>query len=131
MKSLIAALALVSTSAFGSVVGHIHFQKASTWVNAYYSKSLCFNGTEFEAVVTKCMKYGQGDERPCLKYGKIKAVQPQESTRQRCADFAGGDGDCQRWETVRYFQSENILVKFYDQNDNLVRTENITVPSCN
>jgi hypothetical protein len=130
MKSLIAALALVSTSAFaGSVVGHVHFQADSTWVNAYYSKSLCLDGDTFRATITKCVKYSNGDERRCLERAKFQAAQPQSSTRQRCARFE--DDNCAEYITVPYFQSENITVKFYDNDDNLVKTKDITVPSCN
>lgn len=128
MKSLIAAIALISTNAFAGVIGHVHFQKASTWVNAYYSKSLCLDGDTFRATVSMCLEYGQGDERPCLSYGKVKISQPQESTRQRCASHS--EGDCQEWETVRYFQSENITVQFTDRNGNVTGTKDITVPNC-
>ncbi|MCF8059767.1 MAG: hypothetical protein K9K67_10745 [Bacteriovoracaceae bacterium] len=133
MKSLIAALAIVSTSAFaGNVVGHIHFQSESTWVNALYSKSLCLDGDTYKATVTKCMEYGSGDERRCLQYGKIAATQPVESTRQRCASFGGGDDNqCTKWITVSYVQSPNITVKFYNDDNELVKTKKITVPSCN
>ncbi len=130
MKSLIAALALVSTSAFaGSVVGHIHFQSESTWVNAYYSKTLCLDGDTFRATISKCLKWSNGDDRRCVKRGKVQAAQPQASTRQRCASYS--DDSCTSYVTVPYFQSENITVKFYDNDDNLVKTEDITVPSCN
>ncbi|MCR9204352.1 MAG: hypothetical protein NXH75_07240 [Halobacteriovoraceae bacterium] len=130
MKSLIAAIALVSTSAFaGNVVGHIHFQSESTWVNAYYSKSLCLDGDTFRATITKCMEWSNGDDRRCVRRGKVQAAQPQESTRQRCA--SRNDDTCTEWETVRYFQSENVTVKFYNNDDDLVRTKNITVPACN
>ena len=130
MKSLIAALALVSTTAFaGSVVGHVHFQSESTWVNAYYSKSLCLDGDTFRATISKCLQWSNGDDRRCVRRGKVQASQPQESTRQRCASRS--EDGCRAWETVRYYQSENITVKFYDDDNNLVRTKNITVPSCN
>lgn len=130
MKSLIAAIALVSTNAFaGSVVGHIHFQKASTWVNAYYSKTLCLDGDTFKAVVRKCVDWSNDDDRNCTSYKKVMISQPQESTRQRCA--SRNDDRCTSWETVRYFQSENVTVKFYDNDDRLVRTKEITVPACN
>jgi len=132
MKSLIAAIAFVTAAtAFGSVVGHVHFQSESTWVNAYYSKSLCLDGDTFRATITKCAKWSTGDDRTCLKRIKVQAAQPQESTRQRCATGANNDDGCQSYVTVRYFQSENITVKFYDNDDNLVKTEDITVPSCN
>ena len=133
MKSLIAALALVSTSAFaGPVVGHVHFQADSTWVNAYYSKSLCLDGDTFRATITKCVEFSSAsnnDERVCLRRAKFQAAQPQSSTRQRCARYE--EQNCVEYITVPYFQSENITVKFYDNKDNLVKTKNITVPSCN
>ncbi len=142
MKKLLVLLALVSTSAFAlpynakSMSGDkVHFQKASTWVNSYYSKSLCFDGTDFHAVVRKCAEWETSDDnRRCVKYINVNATQPQESTRQRCSSRQGGEDDrCTEWETVRYFQSENKTIKFYRDEDmqDLVKTVKITVPSCN
>ncbi|MEC7275899.1 MAG: hypothetical protein VXV96_06230 [Bdellovibrionota bacterium] len=131
MKKLIVAAALLSSSAFaGSIVGHIHFQSASTWVNAYTSKSLCLDGSTYRATVNKCLRYERdGGERTCVRRGKVAISQPMESTRQRCARMS--DDTCVSYETVRYVQSPNVLVKFYDNDDNLVRTKTVTVPSCN
>ncbi len=130
MKTLIAALAIVSTSAFaGNVVGHIHFQSESTWVNALYSKSLCLDGDTYKATITKCLDWASGDDRGCLEYGKVAATQPMNSTRQRCAKFE--DDRCSEYVTVAYKQSPNITVKFYNDDNDLVKTKKITVPSCN
>ena len=138
---LIVIAALISTSAFAlpfnakSMSGDkVHFQTASTWVNAYYSKSLCFDGENFEATVSKCVKWETSDDnRRCIKTVKYTATQPQESTRQRCAAFSGGEDDrCTSWETVRYFQDDVKTVKFYSDEDHqdLVKTVRIQVPSC-
>ena len=138
MKKLLILLALVSTSAFAlpynakSMSGDkVHFQKSSTWVNAYYSKALCFDGADFHATIRKCAEWTNDDDRRCVKHVMVNATQPQESTRQRCASY--NDDKCTEWETVRYFQSENKKIKFYrDENmQDLVKTVRITVPSCN
>ena len=140
MKKLLVLIALVSSSAFAlpynakSMSGDkVHFQKASTWVNAFYSKSLCFDGTNFEATVRKCVEWESGDERRCITYKTYTATQPQDSTRQRCSVRDDDDRACTEWETVRYFQSENKKIKFYrDENmQDLIKTVRITVPSCN
>lgn len=129
MKTLVAALMLFSASVFaGNVVGHIHFQAESTYVNAYYSKSLCVDGDVFKATITKCLDWSRGDERRCLRRGKVQATQPMISTRQRCARFSGDS--CRAYETVTYKQSRNVLVKFYNNSDDLVRTEMVRVPDC-
>lgn len=135
MKSLIVLAALASTSAFASVQGHIHFQKASTWVNAYYSKSLCLDGKTYKATISTCLKYERDsdDDRRCVKRGKINVTQPMVSTRLRCNGYSNGsDEDCTSYERVAYVQSPNITVKFFggDDNDQLIRTEEITVPAC-
>lgn len=130
MKSLIAGLALLSTSAFaGSVVGHIHFQADSTYVNAYYNKSLCQDGTNFYATVSACTKWERNDgERECVKRGKKFISQPMTSTRLKCASY--DDGDCVSYKKVSYTQSPAVTVKFYNNDDQLVRTEEVFVPSC-
>jgi hypothetical protein len=130
MKSLIVLAALASTSSFAGVVGHIHFQKASTWVNAFYSKSLCLDGKTYKATIATCLKYeNNGDEgRTCVKRGKKNVSQPMVSTRLRCNGYS--DDDCVSYERVSYVQSPNITVKFTDRDGDLVRTEEITVPSC-
>ncbi len=137
---LIVIAALISTSAFAlpfnakSMSGDkVHFQAASTWVNAYYSKSLCFDGENFEATVQKCVKWESGDERRCLKTVTYTATQAQESTRQRCASYEGGErNNCTSWETVRYFQDDVKTVKFFSDEDHqdLVKTVRIQVPTC-
>ena len=138
MKKLLVLLALVSTSAFAlpfnadSMRGDkIHFQKESTWVNSYYSKSLCFDGADFHATIRKCAEWTNDDDRRCERYKMVQATQPQESTRQRCARRDNDDKGCTEWETVRYFQSEHRTITFLDEDDHVVGTKKITVPSCN
>lgn len=114
----------------------IHFQKVSTWVNSYYSKSICFDGENFHAKVRLCAEWQRDDDdRRCVAYKIVDAVQPQESTRERCAARSGGDDDdrCTEWETVRYFQSENKTVTFYaDEDSNQVAGKvSYTIKSCN
>jgi len=131
MKSLIVLAVLASTSTFASVVGHIEFQKASTWVNAFYSKSLCLDGKTYKATVSTCLKYENqgGDEgRVCVKRGKKNISQPMVSTRLRCNGYSSDD--CVSYERVAFVQSPNITVKFFNNQDDLIRTEEITVPSC-
>lgn len=140
MKKLLLVLALVSTSAFALPFNakrmsgdKIHFQKVSTWVNSYYSKSLCFDGENFHAKVRLCDEWTNDDDRRCESYKIVNAVQPQESTRQRCSSRQGGEDDrCTEWETVRYFQSQHKTITFYaDEDSNQVAgTVELTVPSC-
>jgi hypothetical protein len=142
MKNLLIVIAaLISTSAFAlpfnakSMSGDkVHFQAASTWVNSYYSKSLCFDGENFEATVQKCVKWESSDDnRVCVKTKTYTAVQAQESTRQRCAARNGGEDDrCTSWDTVRYFQNDVKTIKFFSDEDrqDLVKTVTIQVPSC-
>ena len=129
MKSLIVLAALASTSSFAGVVGHIHFQKASTWVNAFYSKSLCLDGKTYKAVISTCLKYEEDSEgRTCVKRGMKNVSQPMVSTRLRCNGYS--DDNCVSYERVSYVQSPNITVKFTDRDGDLIRTEDITVPNC-
>lgn len=139
MKKLIVLLALVSSTAFAlpfnadSMTGDkIHFQAESTWVNSYYSKSLCFDGADFHATIQKCAEWTNNDDRRCVRTVMIQATQPQESTRQRCAVRNDDDKACSEWVTVRYFQSENRTIKFLEGDSRRVLgTKKITVPSCN
>ena len=130
MKTLIAGLMLLSASAFaGRVEGHIHFQADSTWVNAYYNKTLCVDGDMFNATVTKCLEWERdGDDRVCATRGKVAISQPMSSTRQRCASYS--DDNCSSYETVSYEQSRNVTVRFFNNSDDVVRTKTITVPNC-
>lgn len=137
MKNLVIGLALLSSaSAFAErdtyfTGDKIEFQKNSTFVSALYSKSLCLNGDTYEAIINKCVEYTNDDERRCVKTIKIKAFQPVESTRQRCAEFGGRDDDrCVEWETVPYVQSPVRMVKFYE-GSTVVRTQKVVIPACN
>ncbi|MCO4794006.1 MAG: hypothetical protein KC493_09850 [Bacteriovoracaceae bacterium] len=136
MKTLILLAVLFSSTAFASVTGDkIHFQSDSTYVSAVFSKTLCLNGDTYEAMITKCMEWTNDDDRDCVRYGKVFATQPMNSTRQRCAQYSGGDDDrCREWVTVPYVQSPVRTVKWYRDSDNkdvLIRTEIVTVPACN
>jgi hypothetical protein len=147
MKNLLITIAiLASSSAFAGtqMIGDkVHFQAASTWVNSYYSKSLCFDGANFHAEVTKCAEYREDSkgERECVATMKVAAVQPQVSTREICAEYREdntGNNECVSWKSVPYVQSEVKTVKFYkEQNDEgdlaslPFKTVTYTVPACN
>lgn len=130
-KLLLVAVALLSTSAFAytSVSGDkINFQSESTFVSAIFNKSLCFDGESFHATITKCVKWEQNDRGNCLRFAKVNASQPAVSTRQVCAD----DRDnCGSWRTVRYVQSPVLTVKYENDNGSVIRTQKVTVRSCN
>lgn len=133
MKALIAAIVLFgSVSASAMVMGDkIHFQNNSTWVSSVYNKSLCLDGDLYEAVVSVCTKWsGNSDDRNCVRRAKKKIFQPMTSTRQRCAQYTGRDGNCSKWITVDYTQDRVKEVSFYDSNDNLLYTKTVTIPDC-
>jgi hypothetical protein len=111
----------------------IHFEKDSTWVNSYYSKSLCFDGENFHAKIHKCVKWvnRRGGEE-CAKTEKFAAIQPQYSTRKRCVKQQGRSGNCKEWENVDYFQSEIRIIDFYRERGGgrAYKTETIVIPTC-
>lgn len=129
-KFLALALLFISVSASAYVTGDkIHFQKDSTYVSAVYSKSLCLDGDTYRAVISKCLQWSNGDDRTCLRTGKVRATQPMVSTRQRCA--VQGEDRCQRWETVRYVQDPVRTVTFFNSNGDELKTETVIVKACN
>jgi hypothetical protein len=136
MKNLLITIVmLATTSAFAdSMTGDkIHFQKESTWVNSYYSKSICFDGTDFHAQVSTCVKWvNRRGGQECAKYGKKAAVQPQVSLRKRCVESRGRDGECTKWEMVRYFQDDVRTIKFFrgDRDHRPYKTIEYQIPSC-
>jgi hypothetical protein len=131
MRKLILAAAIVISSIAGADTGHIHFQKASTYVHPVYNKTLCFDGENFVARVSKCIRNGGRDNDNCTRWGKMTITQPMESTRKVCVDD-GGRGNCNEMETVSYVQSRTRIVNYYGPRGNrVVRTEKVRVPSCN
>ena len=142
MKTVLLALVLLTSSLTAKadfVTGDkIEFQANSTFVSAVFSKTLCVDGNNFQAVINKCVQRVEQGEREgdCLKSVKILATQPLHSTRERCAAYESDSsgGDCARWETVAYNQSPVRTVKFYkDSNtgaDTLVKTISVTIPAC-
>lgn len=133
MKSLVLALAfLAATVTHANVAGDkIHFQSDSTWVSAVYNKSLCVNGNNFEALITKCVERTGGDSDSCIRTIKVRATQPINSTRLRCDAFAGRDeGTCRKWVRVPYVQKPVRTVSFYTDRDQLIKTVKVTVPAC-
>ena len=130
MKKLIVAAALLSSSAFaGSIVGHIHFQSASTWVTAYTSKSLCLDGSTYRATVNKCLRYERnGGERTCVRRGKVAISQPMESTRQRCASFE--EDECVEYERVPLKQSPKRILEIKDRDGSIKKLKKHVIPNC-
>lgn len=114
----------------GGISGaHILFQEESTFVNAYFDKSICHDGFEYKAKVRECIKWeNSDDDRRCVKYQKKWAFQPIESTRDRCRHF--NDDDCKEWEEVRFIQKPQRTVKFADEDGHVRKTKNITIPNC-
>lgn len=110
--------------------GHINFQRESTFVHPVYSKTLCFDGSDFHAQIKKCAEWGGGDDERCVRYETIRAVQPSESTRERCAREGGRDGgSCQKWETVPFVQSPIRKVDVI-QGKHVVKQVKVKVRSC-
>lgn len=109
--------------------GHIHFQRKSTWVNSFYNKTICHDGFEFKAQVRLCSKWKvSDDDRKCVEFKKQVIFQPLESTRMRCKIY--DDDNCVGWEEVKYFQSPKRLLKFKDEDGNVIKKKKHTVPTC-
>jgi hypothetical protein len=123
----------ISLSAFAGVGGidggSVHFQKNSTWVNMVYNKNLCHKDKTYYAPSVKCLKWDHSDDsRKCVKKIPITMTQPERSTRLRCGKFDGND--CIRWDTINYHQKPIRLVKFKDEDNNVVRVEKLKIKSC-
>ncbi|NQY99819.1 MAG: hypothetical protein HRT45_04015 [Bdellovibrionales bacterium] len=136
MKLLVSLVILMSASyaqAYNVVGDKIHFQSDSTWVSAYYNKTICHDGETYAAEVNKCLKYRnvRGDQE-CVEWGKGFIYQPITSTRVICVEERGDSGICQEWQTVEYHQSPTMVVEFYaERGERLIKKETITVPTCN
>ncbi|MCO4794008.1 MAG: hypothetical protein KC493_09860 [Bacteriovoracaceae bacterium] len=134
-KLIIPFLLFIATvqAGVGGISGaHILFQEDSTFVNSYYNKSICHDGFEFKALVRKCVKYSNNDDRDCLKREKTFIYQPLESTRLRCKSFSGGEDErCKEWEEVNYYQSPIRLIKFIDERRVRHKTKKLIIPECN
>lgn len=141
MLNKIAVLFIYSASLLAGVGGiegggekfqkgsHITFQKDSTWVNVLYSRTLCHDTHDFQAVINKCVLWqSSGDERNCLEFEKVKIYQPLEDTRLRCASHT--EGDCQKWIEVPLVQSPKRIVEIKDQGDNVREVRKVIVPRC-
>ncbi len=125
----------VNAHAYEYVAGDkILFQSVSTYVSAVFSKSLCLNGDTYEALVNECTEWrnrGNDNGPECVAFKKVTAYQPMASTRQRCAEYTGRDQNhCAVWETVDFVQSPVRTVKFYNSNDQLIKTAKVTIPAC-
>lgn len=109
--------------------GSVHFQKNSTWVNMVYSKKLCFKNDTFFSPSRKCVKWDRhSDDKECIKYKPIVMKQPKFSTRQRC--HKSDDDGCKEWITVPYVQKRNKLVKFLDEDNNIIKIEKLRIKGC-
>jgi len=131
MKSLILVALIAFSSANagigGASGGHVNFQRESTFVSPLFSKSLCFDGVDFHAKVKKCVKWTNDDERRCIESETIEAVQPQESTRERCDKYT--DDGCQLWKTVPFIQSEVRKIDIIE-DDRVVANKFVKVKEC-
>jgi hypothetical protein len=116
----------------GGISGaQILFQEESTFVNAYFNKTICHDGFEYKAVVKECVKWVKSDDdRKCVESQKKWAFQPIESTRERCARFGGSVDTCTDWEEVRFVQRPQRTVKFADEDGNVLKIKKLTIPTC-
>lgn len=105
----------------------IEFQSESSFVSAVFNKTLCFDGADYHAMITKCVQWSN-DGDTCTERARVAATQPAQSTRLRCAYYEGDD--CADWDRVSFYQSPNLTVRYYDSGDRVVKTENVTVRSC-
>lgn len=109
--------------------GTVHFQKDSTWVNMVYSKSLCYSNEKYFAKGRKCTKWRRdSDDRKCEEYVPKLMIQPEYSTRMRCKKR--DDDNCIEWEVVKYRQKRDRVVRFKDEDGNVIKTEALRVKSC-
>jgi|GEM_PF-1412174 len=108
--------------------GHINFQKYSTFVNALYSRTLCHDGHDYHANITKCAVWSNGDDRTCLEREKIEAIQPIESKRMRCKRSDGDD--CIEWIEVEFIQSPKRIIEQKDDDGNIKKIEKVIIPNC-
>lgn len=130
MKKLIAVVLFSLTSlAFASNTGHVHFQSESTWVNPVTNKTLCYDNGMFYAKVVSCVetRLVRGEEE-CVKWGKKTISQPVNSTRMVCLEESGDNGLCTMYGMVAYGQSVERDVDYYGTGYN--RTGTVTVPCC-
>lgn len=110
----------------------ILFQDDSTFVNAYFDRSICHDGFEYKAMITNCVKFRNesGDNRTCEKWTKKPAFQPIESTRLRCKSFGGNDDDCREYEEVKFIQKPVRQVLIKDESGNILKKGKLTIPEC-
>ncbi|TNF26604.1 MAG: hypothetical protein EP319_13495 [Deltaproteobacteria bacterium] len=134
MYKVILAL-IISINAHAGVGGisgaMILFQDDSTFVNAYFDRSICHDGFEYKAMINECTKYRNSrDDRTCERWSKKPAFQPIESTRMRCKSFAGSDDDCREYEEVKFIQKPVRQVLIKDESGNILKKRKLTIPEC-
>lgn len=135
-------LSLLSFSALAGVGGiagsgnkgyqlgsQINFLKEAIHVNALYSKTLCHDRHDFQAVVEKCVRWGRSDgERICIDQEKTKIFQPKEDYKDICGRFF--DGDCVKWVRKSVNQSPKRLIEIKNDKGDILRTQKVIVPEC-
>ncbi|MCF8059769.1 MAG: hypothetical protein K9K67_10755 [Bacteriovoracaceae bacterium] len=139
IKIIIPLLILINTHAgVGGIAGgtekfqkgsHINFQKVSTFVNVLFSRSLCHDNYEFEAMVNQCNLWvNDGDGKKCEEWIKVKAYQPIESKRSRCKRYE--DDTCVEWIEVDFVQSPRKIVEIKDEDGNIKEIKRVIIPKC-
>lgn len=135
MKAVILSLIFLASLAHAGVGGmqggHVTFQRESTFVSPLFSKSLCFDGSDFHAEIRKCAKWDlSDDDAKCVRYEKVKAVQPMISTRQRCDQYGGrDDGRCLKMITVPFIQKPERKVQIVE-DDQVIKEIMVKVKDC-
>ena len=134
MKSIVIALALLSSSAFATTSGDkIFFQKDSSWISGL-GKNICVNESNntYYALVSKCVKWTSPDQNFCAKEAKVVIAQPVASTKEVCTKWTGGEQNgCRQFKTVSFVQSPDMTVTYYnDRNDTVIKTIQARVKSC-
>lgn len=111
--------------------GHVNFQRESTFVSPLFSKSLCFDGVDYHAEIRKCVKWDlSNDDVTCVRYEKVKAMQPMVSTREHCEHFGGNDDNrCEKWVTVPFIQKPERKVQVMNDGQ-LVKEVIVKVRDC-
>jgi len=130
-KIIAVAFFMLSSLAFASNTGHIHFQADSTWVNPVTNKSLCYKNGMFYAKVVTCLetRMVRGTDE-CSKWGKKMISQAANSSRMVCLQEVGENGRCVQYGMVDYNQSRDRDVTYSNDRGADERSETVTVASC-
>lgn len=104
----------------------ILFQDYSTYVSLLYNSSICFDGIDYRAHISKCTK--RSEDSTCIKSKKIKVFQPKESQRLRCTEFE--DDNCVQFQPVPFIQPTVREILMYDSDGRLITRANLIVKDC-